>query len=183
MRNGFTLIEILVVIAIVAILASAAMPLSRMTVKRAKEIELRSNLRTLRNAIDAFRRDCVAPAPGTPGAGVPIGGTSGVNTTVSAAVKLSSEYCKADQDYYPESLEQLTEPLNLAGTLTKTKKYLRRVPPDPMTPFEAPDKPNNWGLRSYGDAPDSTSWGGGNVFDVYSKSEAVALDGSKYSTW
>jgi general secretion pathway protein G len=164
-ENGFTLIELLVVIAIVSILAAAAMPLSRMTVKRVKEMELRQNLRILRTAIDEFRRDC-APA-----------GTTATTT------KLSQDYCKADQNYYPESLEQLTEPLKLAGALDKTKKYLRRIPRDPMMTLDSPDNPNNWGLRSYGDEPDSSQWGGGNVFDVYSKSDTVALDGSKYSTW
>lgn len=156
--RGVTLIELLVVIAIVGVLATAAMPLSRMTVKRVKEIELRSNLRTLRSAIDAFRKDCMEK-------------------------KLASDYCKQDQDYYPESLEQLTEPLKLAGAVTSSRKYLRRIPRDPMAPVETAGNPNNWGMRSYGDAPDSTQWGGGNVFDVYSKSEAVALDGSKFNTW
>jgi general secretion pathway protein G len=160
-QQGLTLIELLVVIAIVGILAAAAMPLSRMTVKRTREIELRGNLRVLRTAIDAFRRDCL---PGGP-------------------VKLSSDYCKADEDYYPESLELLTQPLKLAGAVDKTKKYLRRIPKDPMMPSESPDEPNNWGLRSYRDEPDSQDWGGGNVFDVYSKSDAVAIDGSSYSTW
>jgi general secretion pathway protein G len=165
-QKGLTLIELLVVIAIVAILASAVMPLSKVTVQRAKEMELREALRTLRTAIDAFRRDCTVTA--LPGSGV---------------VKLSSDYCKSDQDYYPESLELLTQPLKLAGAVDKTKKYLRRIPRDPMTPLDEPDNPNNWGLRSYGDEPDSTQWGGGNVFDVYSKSEAVGLDGSRYTTW
>ncbi len=159
--KGITFIELLVVIAILGILATAVMPLSRMTVKRAREMELRSSLRTLRTAIDAFRRDCL---PGSP-------------------VKLSQDYCKADQDYYPESLEQLTEPLKLGNAVDKTRKYLRRIPRDPMMPPESADNPNNWGLRSYGDEPNSSEWGGGNVFDVYSKSEGIAMDGSKYSTW
>jgi general secretion pathway protein G len=164
--TGITLLELLVVIAIMGILATAVLPLSRMTIKRTKEMELRTNLRILRTAIDAFHRDCLPTS-------IP-----GASTT-----KLSSDYCKTEQDYYPESLEQLTEPLKLAGAVDKTRKYLRRIPRDPMTPPESPDKPNNWGLRSYGDQPDSTSWGGGNVYDVFSKSEAVGLDGSKYNTW
>ncbi len=158
MQKGLTLIELLVVIAIVAILAAAAMPLSRMTVKRTRELDLRSSLRTLRSAIDVFRKDCLEK-------------------------KLSSDYCKQDQDNYPESLEQLTEPLKLSGAVDKTRRYLRRIPRDPMTPVDSPDKSNNWGLRAYNDPPDSTQWGGENVYDVYSKSDAVALDGSKYSTW
>ncbi len=158
-QKGMTLIEILVVIAIMAILATAAMPLTRMTAVRTKEIELRSALRVLRTAIDAFRKDC-------------------------AEKKLSMDYCKAEQDYYPESLEQLTEPLTLAGSLgVKTRKYLRRIPPDPMTKLDSPDNPNNWGMRSTSDPPDSTEWGGANVFDVFSKSNKTALDGSKYNTW
>jgi general secretion pathway protein G len=159
-QPGITLIELLVVIAILGILATAAMPLSRMTIMRAKEIELRTNLRTIRTAIDAFKKDCDEK-------------------------KLSTVegYCKKDQDNYPESLEQLTEPLKLAGSGDKIRRYLRRIPRDPMTPLESPDTLNNWGLRSYSDSSDSTQWGGGNVYDVYSKSEAVALDGSKFNTW
>ncbi len=170
MRNfrekGITLVELLVTVAIVGILAAAVLPLTRNTVKRTKEMELRSDLRILRGAIDSFRKDCL-PAS-TPGTGT---------------VKLSTDYCKADQDYYPESLELLTQPLTLAGAGDKTKKYLRRIPRDPMMPLSSSDNPNNWGLRSYKDEPDSTEWGGDNVFDVYSKSDAVALDGSKYNTW
>ena len=157
-QQGLTLIELLVVIAIMGILASAAMPLSKMTVKRSKEMELRGNLRTIRTAIDAFKKDCDEK-------------------------KISSDYCKTDEYNYPESIELLTQPLKLAGSVDKTKKYLRRIPRDPMAALDSPDNPNNWGLRSYGDEPDSTQWGGGNVFDVYSKSDAVALDGSKYNTW
>jgi len=164
--RGITLLELLVVIAIMGILATAAMPMSRITLRRAKEIQLRNNLRILRTAIDAFHRDCLPP-----------------NTPGSSSVRLSSDYCKSEQDYYPESLEQLIEPLKLSGTGEKTKKYLRRIPRDPLTPLDAPDKPNNWGLRSHSDQPDSTSWGGDDVYDVYSKSETIALDGSKYNTW
>lgn len=160
MQKGVTLIEMLVVVTIVAILASAVMPLSRMTVKRTKEIVLRGNLRSLRKAIDDFKWDCD-------------------NKKLSTV----EGYCKSEQNNYPETLEQLTEPLKMAGAVDKTKKYLRRIPRDTMMPLDAPDKPNNWGLRSYSDQPDSTEWGGGNIYDVYSKSDAISLDGSKYNTW
>ena len=159
-QDGITLIELLVVVTIVGLLATAAMPLTRMTVTRTKEIELRRNLRVLRTAIDAFKADCEAKRLST-----------------------LEGYCKSEQNNYPETLEQLTEPLKVAGSLGQTKKYLRRVPRDPMIPLESSDKPNNWGLRSYSDPPDSTQWGEGNVYDVYSRSEAISLDGSKYSTW
>lgn len=155
-ERGLTLIELLVVIAVMGILAAAVMPLSRMTVKRVKETELRSALRAVRTAIDAFNRDCVTK-------------------------KLATDVCSRDN--YPETLEQLTEPLKLQGAGDKTRKYLRRIPRDPMMPLEAPEKTNNWGLRSTSDAPDSTQWGSENVYDLYSRSEAEALDGSKYNTW
>ena len=155
-HRGLTLIELLVVIAIVSILATAIMPLSRMTIVRMKETELRSGLRVIRTAIDAFNKDCVGK-------------------------KLTSDNCS--KDGYPETLEILTQPLKLTGTGDKTRKYLRRIPRDPFTPLDTADKPNNWGLRSYVDAPDSSQWGGENVYDAYSKNESVSLDGSKYSTW
>jgi general secretion pathway protein G len=160
MQKGITLIELLVVIAIVGILATAAMPFSRVAVQRTKEIELRGNLRLLRMAIDEFKKDCELK-------------------------KLSTleGYCKPEQYNYPETLEQLMEPLKLTGAAGTVKRYLRRIPRDPMTTLEASDKTNNWGLRSYTDDRDSHDWGGGNVYDVYSKSEKVSLDGSKYNTW
>ena len=160
MRNegegGLTLVELLVVIAVVSILAAAVMPLSRMTVKRVKETELRSALRTVRTAIDAFNRDCITN-------------------------KLVKDVCS--KDGYPESLETLTEPLQLQGAGDKKRKYLRRIPRDPMMPLEGQDSMNNWGLRSASDDPDSNQWGGENVYDLYSRSDAEALDGSKYSSW
>jgi len=78
---------------------------------------------------------------------------------------------------YPESLEVLVEGVPLANTVDKKLKLLRRVPVDPMT------NSTEWGLRAYQDEPDSASWGGQNVFDVYTKSEGTALDGTKYKDW
>lgn len=77
---------------------------------------------------------------------------------------------------YPETLESLVEGIDIVGQLNK-RKFLRRIPIDPMTGQA------EWGLRSYQDEPDSFSWGGQNVWDVYSLSEAVALDGTKYKDW
>jgi general secretion pathway protein G len=78
---------------------------------------------------------------------------------------------------YPPDLETLATPIQL-GTTGDTKiRFLRKIPVDPLTGH------TEWGLRAVQDAPDSTSWGGKNVFDVYSKSTATALDGTKYSDW
>jgi len=77
---------------------------------------------------------------------------------------------------YPKALEELVEGINIVGQQTK-RKFLRRIPVDPMTGKA------EWGLRSYQDSSDSTSWGGQNVYDVYSLSEGTGLDGTKYKDW
>jgi general secretion pathway protein G len=78
---------------------------------------------------------------------------------------------------YPESLELLVEGVDQMGAVDRQLKFLRRIPEDPMT------NSTDWGLRSYQDEPDSTSWGGENVFDVYTKSRGTAMDGSSYADW
>ena len=78
---------------------------------------------------------------------------------------------------YPESLELLVEGVDQIGTVDRQLKFLRRIPADPMTDS------NQWGLRAYGDDPESTSWGGENVFDVYTRSQATAMDGTSYREW
>jgi len=84
---------------------------------------------------------------------------------------------KIDTEGYPETLQILVDGVDAVGQVNKKLKFLRRVPIDPMT------KSAEWGQRSYQDDPKSTSWGGQNVFDVYTKSEGIALDGTKYSEW
>ncbi len=84
---------------------------------------------------------------------------------------------KADSFGYPPDLETLVKGVELKGTATARYKFLRRIPADPMT--ESAD----WGMRSMQDDPDSRSWGGHNVFDVYSKSQGIALDGTNYADW
>src|SRR5205814_32749 len=78
---------------------------------------------------------------------------------------------------YPPDLETLVKPVQLAGGSDRKVRFLRKVPVDPMTGRA------EWGLRAVQDDPDSTSWGGKNVFDVYSKSTGTALDGTRYSDW
>ena len=152
-ERGFSFVELLVVTTIILVLAGAVMPLARITIQRQREIELRRALREIRTAIDKYK-DAVDQGL--------IGGTDN---------QLGSEG-------YPPDLETLVEGVTAAGDASARKlKFLRRIPADPMT------RSTEWGLRSYQDAPDARSWGGKNVFDVYSRSEGTALDGTKYRDW
>ena len=151
--RGYTFIELLVVSAIVLVLASVAMPLARVTAQRQREAELRRALREMRTAIDKFKD------------GADLG-------------QISPLEIKAGSEGYPPDLETLVEGVPAANDVTGRKlKYLRRVPIDPMM------KSTEWGKRSYQDEPDATSWGGQNVFDVYTTSTGTALDGTKYKDW
>ncbi len=151
--SGFTFVELLIVSTIILVLAAAAMPMARVTMQRQREIELRRALREMRTAIDKYK-DAVDTGQ--------IAGTE---------VKLGSEG-------YPPDLKTLVDGVNKAGDASGIKlKFLRRIPIDPMTHSD------EWGLRSYQDAHDSRSWGGQNVFDVYTKSEGKALDGTSYRDW
>lgn len=153
--RGFTFIELLVVTALVAILASAVMPLAHVAIQREKEVELRRSLRDIRTAIDHYK-DAVD------------------------AGQIPSTSVRAGSEGYPPDLQTLVngvESTPANGNGTTMLKFLRRIPPDPMTGNAA------WGLRAYEDKPDSKSWGGQDVYDVYSKSEGTALDGTKYADW
>jgi len=147
--RGYSLVELVVVCAVLVILAGVAFPTVRYSRLRLKEMELRSALRQMRSAIDEHKRYADAGL-------IPI---------------------EFGTDGYPEELETLTEGVDVIGQIDKKIRFLRRVPVDPMN-GEA-----EWGLRSYEDEPDSTSWGGENVFDVYSLAEGFGLDGVPYSEW
>ncbi len=145
---GFTLAELVMVAALIAILSSMALPVAKFTVKRSKEAELRLALRQMRTAIDEHKR---------------------MSDQGLIPIKIGSEG-------YPEDLEVLVEGVEVVGQPVK-QKFLRRIPMDPMT------QDWEWGLRSYQDEPDSTSWGRQNVYDVYSLSDGTAIDGTKYEDW
>src|SRR5947207_15988158 len=81
---------------------------------------------------------------------------------------------KVDTECYPETLQVLVDGVDMVGQVSKKLKFLRRIPIDPMTGT------TEWGLRSYQDDPQNSSWGGQNVFDVFTKSEGTAMDGTKY---
>ena len=154
---GVTYLELIATAAIVMILASAILPLGKVTVTRQREIELRRALRELRTAIDRYK---AAVDQGQ------IGGSD---------VKLGSEG-------YPADLETLVKGVSRVGTTDRKLKFLRRIPRDPLKP-DADADADRWGLRCYQDEADATSWCGQNVYDVYSKSTGKALDGTKYSEW
>jgi len=148
--RGFTLIELIITVFIVSILVGVAVPLARNSIRRQKEIELREALRELRTAIDKYK-----------------------DASDRGFIQV-----KVDTEGYPEKLNVLVDGVDLAGTVGKKLKLLRRIPRDPMT------NSTEWGLRSIQDDPkNSTSWGGQDVFDVYTKSQGTGLDGTKYKDW
>jgi general secretion pathway protein G len=152
-ERGFTFIELLIVSTILVILASAVMPLARVANQRQKEGELRRSLREMRTAIDKFK--------------------DAVDMGLIPATEI-----RAGSEGYPPDLDTLVEGVTVANDASGRKlKFLRRVPIDPLT------NSAEWGKRSYQDRPDSTSWGGQNVYDVYTKATGTALDGTKYRDW
>ncbi|HYN21551.1 MAG TPA: type II secretion system protein [Thermoanaerobaculia bacterium] len=148
-QAGYTLGELVMVAAIMSILAGVALPAVKFTARRTKEMELRHDLRTMRDAIDTYKR-------------YSDNGLIQINIVAQG---------------YPEDLDVLVEGVELVGQIDRKLKLLRRIPVDPMT-GEA-----EWGLRSFEDEPDSDSWGGENVYDVYSLSGGVGLNGVPYREW
>jgi general secretion pathway protein G len=152
--RGFTLIEMLVVLAMLAVLASAARPLLELSVQRSREHELRQALRTLRDALDSYKR-----------------------TADSGSIALSPE-----DSGYPKSLQQLVDGVTDAKSPNGRRIYfLRRMPRDPFAPAELPAT-ETWGLRAY-DSPADDPRPGRDVYDVFSRSERKALDGSQLKDW
>jgi general secretion pathway protein G len=159
-RRGFTLVELLVTLTVLAILAAAIMPIAETAVKRDKEVSLRRALREIREAIDAYKK-------------------------LADEKKFEIE---EDSEGYPPDLETLVKGVEVLAADNPEKeggksdekkivRFLRRIPVDPMTGTV------DWGFRSYQDEPESDTWGEENVYDVYTKSKAKALDGSKYRDW
>jgi len=147
--RGFTVVELAVVCSMIAILTAMAIPVAKYSMKRQNEMELRYDLRMMRDAIDKYKQYADAGL---------------------VQVQIGSEG-------YPADLQTLVDGVDLIGQLNKKQKFLRRIPIDPMS------KKAEWGLRSYQDEPESTSWGGQNVYDVYSLSAGRATDGTYYKDW
>ena len=146
---GFTMVELAIVCAMILILTAMVIPVSRYTLKRQKELELRYDLRTMRTAIDKYKQYSDAGL-------IPV---------------------DVDTEGYPKDLTKLVDGVDQIGQIHKKLKFLRKVPLDPMTGKA------EWGMRSLQDEADSTSWGGQNVYDVYSLSPDRAIDKSHYKDW
>jgi general secretion pathway protein G len=155
-NRGVSLLELIVTLTILGILATGVMPLVRNTSIRTKEIETKRNLRIIRIAIDDYKKtfDKSPDGPLKTGTG------------------------------YPKDLQELVEGKDFGDAKTGKVKFLRRMVPNPLDPKSLQDdKQWGWELRSYKDKPDSTKWGGEDVFDVYAPQDGTALDGTKYKEW
>jgi general secretion pathway protein G len=154
-HRGFTLVELMIVVAIMAVLASSAMPLYELTSQREKEKELRVALRQIREALDAYKR----------------------------AIVDGRIARKADESEYPRKLEDLVVGMPDAKDPEKRKIYfLRRLPRDPMSADPALSNADTWGKRAYESPPDNPQEGN-DVFDVYSYSQQIGLNGIAYDKW
>lgn len=153
--GGFTLVEILVTVAIVAVLASIGLPLAELAVKRQKEQELHVALREVRAAIDAYKQ----------------------------AADQGRITRSAEQSGYPVSLDVLVRGVEDMRSKNKEKIYfLRRLPRDPMFPDSQVPAANTWGKRSYASPPDSPREGD-DVYDIYSLSPGTGFNGVDYRYW
>ena len=152
-EHGFTFLELVIVTAILMLLASTIMPMAQVVSTRQKEVELRRSLREMRTAIDKFK-DAVDQG------------------------QIPTTELEPGNEGYPPDLETLVNGVSAANDATGRKlKFLRKIPIDPMT------NSAEWGKRAYQDKSDSQSWGGKNVYDIYTTYKGTALDGTKYQDW
>src|ERR1700676_3713139 len=192
-QAGMTLLELIIVCAILLVLATAAMPMARFTVKRQKEAALRRDLREMRDAIDRYKdaadRNLIRVEAGTEGyppdlntlvKGVDLVSQQGAvipgATTPGQPLVPSTGFGGAFGGFGSSFGQTQTQGQNSGSSqgqdLIRHVRFLRRIPVDPMTGRA------EWGMRSVQDDPGSSSWGGKDVFDVFSLSSGMALDGT-----
>ena len=203
-QAGMTLLELIIACAILLVLASAAMPVARYTVKRQKEAELHRELREIRDAIDRYKdaadRNLLRVEIGTEGyppdldtlvkgvdltsqQGAGIAGATNPGQPIVPSSGFGSTFGTSSfgSNGFGSSVQTPGQGQNNGSSqgqdLIRHVRFLRRIPVDPMTGKA------EWGMRAVQDDPDSTSWGGKDVFDVFSLSMGTALDGTKYSDW
>ncbi|MCG7961183.1 MAG: prepilin-type N-terminal cleavage/methylation domain-containing protein [Candidatus Thiodiazotropha taylori] len=155
--QGVTLIELLIVLVLLSVITAVAIPQAEVMVRRNSEFELRSSLRSIRTAIDQFHSDWR-----------------------DGKIARDEEY--VSEDGYPVNLEVLVNGVPTTSAKGGDRYYLRRIPKDPFVNTNKFGR-SQWVLRSYQDPPDSSSWGGQDVYDVRTASEKVAIDGTQYNTW
>jgi len=158
-RSGLSLVELIMTLSILSILAALILPSAQLMAKRTKEIELRRSLRVIRNAIDDFKK--------TYDKGV-------LDKKIPEVLGKSG---------YPESFDMLIEAHDFGGVLPEKKKFLRRVPCDPLNEDKEITCDKSWGVRSYTDKECSDKLGGDDLYDICSMSEGTAIDGTKYKDW
>lgn len=156
-QQGLTLLELLVTLTILSIMAAMALPYAEMTITRGKEMELRHALRDIRTAIDHFHEDW-------------------------RYTRIARTADGVSDDGYPETLEVLVNGIERSGAKGDKSYYLRSIPRDPFASSDLAAT-EHWRLRGYQDAPDSNIWNAADVYDVHSKSERAAIDGSSYREW
>ena len=214
---GFSLIELVITVTVLAILTLGVVPLMQVSVKRQKEQQLRDALRQMREAIDQFHREALAGAqfqanqqqqpgqtPQQPPQQNPQVQQGNIFNDPRVRVMITDQtiFTADNPDRFPPDLGTLVKGVNVLPLaipqaqqggiglhgdkgitdvnqqpIPKTKVYLRQIPIDPMTGKA------EWGMRSMQDDPTSDSWGGQNVFDIYTKSDGTALDDTKYKDW